>query len=92
MERTPHQRIDALYIRNRKAFNKGLSATVLVADNLQRHRDHKEALSTPKENKKLIDGYLDLIGLGLRSNIHATDMGLWIQGIFALFDQRGVKI
>ena len=89
MERiTPHERIDMLYKRNKKAFDKGLSATVMVVDNMQRMRDHKVALSTPKENKKLIDGYLDLLGLGLRSNIHATDMGLWIQGFFQLFDRH----
>ena len=93
MERpTPHDRIDMLYKRNKKAFDKGLSATVLVADNIQRNRDRKEALSTPKENKKLIDGYLDLLGLGLRNNIHATDFGQWILNWFTLFDQRGVKI
>ena len=93
MERiTPHERIDMLYKRNKKAFDKGLSATVMVADNLQRRYDGKVALSDPKEHMKLVDGSLDLIGLGLRSNIHAVDMALWIQGFFTLFDQRGLKI
>ena len=87
-----HQRIDALYKRNKKAFNDGLSATVMVTEDVQRKLDGKVALADPKEHMKLVNGYLDLVALGLRSNVSAIDMGLWIQGFFTLFDQRGVKI
>ena len=80
-------RIDELSKRHARVFNEGMTGAIFLAEDYQRRLDRKPSLSDEKQRGKFIDLYMRMIQCGIENGMHATEMGVWVHGMFEALNE-----